>query len=47
MMDEREARMCTITPPSSINLECGKYQELFHGILLAPQNTVMDMNNVM
>ena len=31
---------------SHIHIECGKYQWVIHGILLLPQNNVMDLNNV-
>ena len=27
--------------------ECGEHMEILHGILLVPQNTVIDLNKVM
>ena len=31
---------------SHIKIECGKYQKIFNGLLLVPQNVVMNLNNV-
>jgi hypothetical protein len=34
------------TQKNHVQYECGKYLGIFHGIVLVPQNIVMDLNNV-